>query len=64
MLRQSLLYKYPIFCDLSFALILNTLLVLLMLIKLFPLLIGLALVVGCLGAAIWYSCYLHGKLPV
>ncbi len=46
------------------ALLLNTLLVLLTLIKLFPVLIGLMLVIGCLGAAVWYSCYLHGKRPV
>jgi hypothetical protein len=46
------------------ALILNALLLLLTLIKLFPVLIGLMLVIGCLGAAVWYSCYLHGKLPL
>ena len=55
---------WPVIYANAAALLLNTLLEILMLIKVFPVIIGLMLVTGCLVVAVWCSCYLHGKLPL
>jgi hypothetical protein len=51
----------PILYANAAALLVNALLLPLTFIKVFPVIIWLVLVIGYLGAAVWYSCYLHGK---
>jgi hypothetical protein len=57
MIRKPLIY-----CNVA-ALIVNGIIVWLMAVKMFPPILGISLLLGCLAGAVWLSCKVNGKLP-
>lgn len=54
--------KIVIYCNIL-SLTVNGILVWLMLVKLFPPMLGILIFLGCLAGAVWLSCYTNGRLP-
>lgn len=45
------------------ALVVNGILVWLMVVRLFPPILGIFIFLGLLASLVWFSCYVNGKLP-
>lgn len=44
-------------------LVMNGVIVWLTIVKAFPPILGIAIFLACLAGAVWFSCYVNGKLP-
>lgn len=54
--------KPILYCNML-ALAVNGILVWLMVVKMFPPMLGILIFLGCLASAVWFSCYANGRLP-
>lgn len=54
--------KVVIYCNML-SLMVNGILVWLMIVKMFPPMLGILIFCGCLAGAVLFSCYANGRLP-